>query len=119
MLQIALTPAEHRRVECNYESGVPRLFGAPQQAGGQFVIFSPIELKPAGTVTHGLGYIFQGTRRQRAQDERDSERSGSAPRGKVGGGMKNALHSDGSQQNGGRQSAAQEFNGEIALGHVA
>jgi len=33
--------------------------------------------------------------------------------------MKNALHSDGSQQNGRRQSVAQEFNGEIALGHVA
>jgi hypothetical protein len=119
MLEIAFAPSEHGGVESNDERGVSGLFRALQQAGGEFVIFAPIELEPPRGGGHGVGDFFKGARRHGTENEGDTQGCGGAGDGNFGVRMNDVLHADGAEQNGRGKSMAEEVDGEVALGNVA
>src|SRR4029077_14267560 len=92
MLEVAFAPSQHGSVEGDDESGVARLLGTLHQACRQFVILTPVELKPAWGFVHGLRDFFYGAGRHSAENEWDAERCGSSADGDLGFGMNDALH---------------------------
>src|SRR5579864_3123817 len=119
MLQVALTPAQHRSVEGYHQSAVAALLRALQQTRSELMIFAPIELKPMRRGRHCLADFLHRARRNSTQGKRNAQRPSSARNCEFGFRMNDVLHANGPEKNGRGKIVAEEFDGEIALGYVA
>lgn len=90
-----------------------------EEAGHEVVGAAPVQLEPAGRVAHDGSGLFHAPGCLAREDIRNTQFCGGAGDSEIGLGVHEFERADGGGENGGGVAVPEEFNPQVAGGHVA
>src|SRR6185312_15352274 len=113
-LKLPIAASKHRSIHSEANCLAPLRYGALHHGSRERTVALDVKLKPDGLL-RAAGNLINGCSCKRADDKRRTCGTGSSRGGKLAFRMKDALVSDGGEQNGRLQLSAEQRNARIDL----